>query len=93
MSIGAGDMMRNTIALKKCIQSLVLTTLIGLNSKNPLVEEALNKILKITKFLKHLRLVLEQINPSKLTKIINKTDIVFITINRLTGRASYIRKY
>jgi hypothetical protein len=46
MSIGAGDMMRNTNALKKCIQSLVLTTPIGLNSKNPLVEEALNKILK-----------------------------------------------
>jgi hypothetical protein len=58
MDIGAGDMMRNTNPLKECIQSLVLTTLFGLNSKDPLVEEALNKVLEIMKFLKHLRLVL-----------------------------------
>jgi hypothetical protein len=58
MDIGAEDMMRNTNPLKECIQSLVLTTPFGLNSKDPLVEEALNKVLEITKFLKHLRLVL-----------------------------------
>jgi succinyl-CoA synthetase beta subunit len=57
MGTGAGDMMRNINALKECIQSLVLSTPIGLNNKDPLVEEALNKVLEITKFLKHLRLV------------------------------------
>jgi hypothetical protein len=57
MGTGVGDMVRNINALKECIQSLVLTTPIGLNNKDPLVEEALNKVLEITKFLKHLRLV------------------------------------
>jgi hypothetical protein len=51
-----------------------------------------NKILEFLEFLEHLRLVFKQIDPCKFTKVINESNIVFISSNGITDRTSYIRK-
>jgi hypothetical protein len=86
-------MMRDAKFLQIRIQLLILTTPVGLNSKNFLVKQPFNKCLELFEFLKNIRFVLKEIDPSKLTKIINKADIVFISSNRLTSGTPYIREY
>jgi hypothetical protein len=85
-------MVRDPNFLEEGIEFLLLTTLVRLYSKNFHIKETFNKSLKLTKFLENLILVLKQIYPSKLTKIINKTDIIFVTSNRLARRTPYITK-
>jgi hypothetical protein len=51
-----------------------------------------DKSLKFFEFLKDFRFVFEQINPSKLAKIINETNIIFIPSYGITGKTPYIRK-
>jgi hypothetical protein len=65
--------------LKERIEFLVLASPVSLHSKNFLIKETLNMMLKITKFLKHIRFLLKEIYPSELAVIINKTHIVFKT--------------
>jgi hypothetical protein len=71
----------------------ILVTPIRLNGKDFTIKHALNKLLEFMKIFKHLRLTMKQINPSKLTKIINKADIVFLATKRMDGRTPHIRKY
>jgi hypothetical protein len=56
---------------------------ISLNRNNFLIKESLHEVLKVSEFFKDLRLIFQQIYPSKFTKIINKTHIVLIPSSRL----------
>jgi hypothetical protein len=85
MCMRARDKMSNANALEKGIEFLILTPPICLHCNNFLVKETLNKMLKIMKFLKDIRFIFQQIDPCKLAKIINKTNIVFISSNRIRG--------
>jgi hypothetical protein len=48
--------------------------------------------LKIMKLLKHFRFMFERIEPCKLTKIINKGNIIIIVANRARSRAQTSEK-
>jgi hypothetical protein len=90
MSIGARDMMKNTNLLKIGIKLLILATPVCLNNKDFLIKLPFYQILKVTEFLEYFRLVLQQVNLDKFTKIINKTDIIFELTNRIACRTPYI---
>jgi hypothetical protein len=51
---------------------LILAAPVNLDSKDLLVEEALNQLLKIMKFLEHIRFILKKVKPSKLAMIIDE---------------------
>jgi hypothetical protein len=70
--------MRYANFLEKRIESLVLTPPICLHSNNFLAKESLYMMLKITKFLKHIRFLFQEINPGELAIIINQTEMIFI---------------
>ena len=54
------------------------------------IEKAFNMSLKGVKFLKHIRFIFEQIDPTKLAEIINKTDIVLLPAYRDGSRTPNI---
>ena len=83
-------MVRDANVLKEKMKLLILTTPIGLDSKNFPIKQSFNKVLEFLKFLENFRLVLKQVDPSEFAKVINKTDIIFISSNGLTSRTSYI---
>jgi hypothetical protein len=91
MCMRAGNMMSDSYLCEKRIEFLILTTPVSLHGDDLAIKETLNKSLKLLEFLEDLRLVLKEINPVKLAKIINKTDIIFKTANRFRCRISYIR--
>jgi hypothetical protein len=91
MCMRAGNMMSDSYLCEKRIEFLILTTPVSLHGDDLAIKETLNKSLKLLEFLEDLRLVLKEINPVKLAKIINKTDIIFKTVNRFRCRTSYIR--
>jgi hypothetical protein len=64
----------------------------GLDDKSFLVKQSLNKSLKFLELLEDFIFVLKQIDSSKLAKVINKTDIIFISSYGITSRALNIRK-
>jgi hypothetical protein len=92
MGIWTRHMVRDPNFLEEGIEFLILISPVRLNNKNFLVKETLNKSLEFMKFLEYLKFVIKQIYPSKLTKIIIKTDIIFVASNRLTCRAPHITK-
>jgi hypothetical protein len=63
---------------EKGIELLVFPSPIGLHGHYLGVELALYHVLKFSKLLKHLGFKTEKIYPSKFTKIINETYIVFL---------------
>jgi hypothetical protein len=93
MSIGTRNMMEDVGLLEKGVELLILTTPVSLDGYDFLIKQAFNKILKLSKFLKHLKFVLKKINPSKFAEIINETYIVFIISNGNTGWPPHIGKY
>jgi hypothetical protein len=64
--------MNNTYTLKEGCKFLVLPSSVGLNSKNFLIEETFHELLKLMKFMKHIRFIFQEINPSKFVKVINE---------------------
>jgi hypothetical protein len=64
----------------------------GLDDKSFLVKQSLNKSLKFLELLEDFIFVLKQIDSSKLAKVINKIDIIFISSYGITSRALNIRK-
>jgi hypothetical protein len=90
VSIGARNMVRDTNFVKRRIQPFVFTTPISLDCKDFLVKQMFNKILELSEFLKHLRFVLEKIDPRKFSIIINESNTIFISSNRLTCRTPNI---
>jgi hypothetical protein len=56
------------------------------------IQKAFNMSLKLKKNARGLRPVMHQIDPRKLTEIINETYIVFETPNRLRGWTPNIQK-
>jgi hypothetical protein len=77
MSVRTGHMMGNAKTGEEGVKFSVLASPIRLVSKNLAVKLSLHNVLKILKFLKHFRLKLDEIDPSKFTIIINKADIIF----------------
>jgi hypothetical protein len=92
VGIWTRHMVRDPNFLEEGIEFMILTTPVRLYSKNFLVKDTFNKSLEFTNFLKNLRFMLKKIYPSKLTKIINKSDIIFIVSNRLTRKTPHITK-
>jgi hypothetical protein len=82
-------MMRNTNLAKEQRKLLGLPPPppppIGLGCKNFFVEQSFNKGLKFLELLKDFRFIFEQIDQSKLAKVINKTDIIFVSSYRITS--------
>jgi hypothetical protein len=86
VSIGARNMVRDTNFIKRRIQPFVFTTPISLDCKDFLVKQMFNKILELSEFLKHLRFMLEKIDPHKFTIIINEsTQYLFLPIDSHAG--------
>jgi hypothetical protein len=74
-------MMRDAKLGEEGSKLLILVSPIRLNNKDFSIKLPLNKVLKISKLLKHLRLELDEINPSEFTEIINKANIIFLSTN------------
>jgi hypothetical protein len=88
---------RNTMCdakrAKKCVvHFLIFATPIRLDTFNFDIQKAFNMSLKLKKNVRGLRPVMHQIDPRKLTEIINETYIVFETPNRLRGWTPNIQK-
>jgi hypothetical protein len=66
---------------------------VGLHGKNLPRKESFYQVLEIMKFLKDFRFKLQQINPCKLTKVVNEANIVFLALNRIRSRPPYIREH
>jgi hypothetical protein len=77
VSMRTGDMVGYTNMLEESIKLMILSSPIGLDCYGLSIKQSLNKILKITKALENLRLMLDQVDPSKFAKIINKACIIF----------------
>jgi hypothetical protein len=77
----------------KGVKPMIFTTSVGLHSNNFPIEETFYQVLKVMKALKNFRFVSKQINPSKLTVIINETNIIIVLPKRSWCRTPYIRKY
>jgi len=90
MSMGTRYMMRNAYFCKEGTKLLVFTAPIRLHSKNFSVKLPFNKSLKFMKTLKNFALVAQQIDPSELAEIINKTHIISISSNSWESRAPNI---
>jgi hypothetical protein len=65
--------MGNTHTLEKGVKLLILASPVSLHCKDFLIKESLNKIPK------NMRFLFQEIDPSELAIIINKTHIVFKT--------------
>jgi hypothetical protein len=90
MSMRTRNMVRYANALEKGIKLLILAPPISLHGYNFLIKHPFNKVLKITKALKHLRFMLNEIDPCKFAEIIYKTHIIFKPSDRLGCRTPYI---
>ena len=64
---------------------LIFSSPVTLDSEDASIKLSFYHSLKILKFTQHFRLVLDKIDPSKLTKIINKTYIVAISPYRFNS--------
>jgi len=65
---------------------------IRLNTLYSSIKETLNVSFKLHKNAWCLRSIMHQIYPGELRKVINKTDIVFVSTNGSRRRAPHIRK-
>ena len=70
--------MRDANFTKKRVELLLFSTPVSLHSNDFSIKKSLHKVLKLMKPLKHFRFKFDEINPSKLAIVINKTNIVFI---------------
>jgi hypothetical protein len=48
--------------------------------------------LEFFEFLEDFRFVSKEVDPSEFTEVVNKTNIIFISSNRITSMTRYIRK-
>jgi hypothetical protein len=65
---------------------------VRLKCRDLLVKQSFNKILKLLEFMENFRFVLKQIDPSEFAKVINETNIIFISSNRIASKTPNIRK-
>jgi hypothetical protein len=77
MRMRTRDKMGDAHTLEKGFKFLVLTSPVSLHCKIFLIKESLNMMLKVTEFLKHIIFLFQEIDPSELVIIINKTHILF----------------
>jgi hypothetical protein len=82
--------MRNSKLAKECVEVAILAPPIRLNMNNLMLEKSFNMLLKLNKYIKHIRFALNEIKPSKATISINETHIIVVTTNRGLGRTPYI---
>jgi hypothetical protein len=75
---------------KKGVEPIILATPIGVHSNNFTVKHSFNKTLKFFKEFKHLRFMMKKINPCKMTKIIDETNMVFFTTKGINSRSPHI---
>ena len=86
-------MVRNTIVSTIRIYFLEFTTLVSLDCFNFSVKKSFNMNLEFFKDIDNIRLSSNRIKPKKFVEIINKTYIVFISINKRNRRwTPYIKK-
>jgi hypothetical protein len=71
-------MMYNPNLIKEGIKFLILSSQVGLHSKDFSIEQSSNKRLEFLKLVKNFRFIFQQIDPSKFTIVINKAHIIFI---------------
>ena len=75
----AGHTVDNAYALKVSMEFVIFTTPIGLNCLNLSTRKALNISLESIEHILNIRLVFNEIDPTKTCVIIDKTDIIFET--------------
>jgi len=85
--------MSDSQLIKEGIQSLILTSPIGLHVNNFSGVFSLNMTLKILEDMKDFRLVFEEIDPRISTVIINKGNVIRVIANRYGSRTPNIRMY
>jgi hypothetical protein len=79
-------MVRNTTVSKIRIYFLEFTTLVNLDCFNFSVKKSFNMNLEFFKDIDNIRLRSNRIKPKKFVEIINKTYVVFISINKRNRR-------
>jgi hypothetical protein len=85
--------MNDANVLEKRMRFLVFTSQSSLHGKNFGRKLGLNKLLEIMKFLKHFRFMFKEIDPHKFSIISNKSHKIFLSSNRIWGRAPHILKH
>ena len=85
--------MSDSQLIKEGIQSLILTSPIGLHVNNFSGVFSLNTTLKILEDMKDFRLVFEEIDPRISTIIIDKGNVIRVIANRYGSRTPNIRMY
>jgi hypothetical protein len=78
MIVGTRDLTRHPKLAEKGIERIILSTPIWLNNKDLLIKKSFNEGLKFKKICENMRLMTQQVGPSKLTIIINKWDNIFL---------------
>ena len=85
--------MSDSQLIKEGIQSLILTSPIGLHVNNFSGVFSLNMTLKILEDMKDFGLVFEEIDPHISTVIIDKGNVIRVIANRCGSRTLNIRMY
>jgi len=85
--------MSDSQLIKERIQSLILTSPIGLHVNNFSGVFSLNMTLKILEDMKDFRPVFEEIDPRISTVIIDKGNVIRVIANRYGSRTPNIRMY
>jgi hypothetical protein len=57
------------------------------------IQKMFNMLLKLKKYLEHIRFTFEEIKPCQTTISIDKANIIFMSTNRGLGRTPNIQKY
>jgi hypothetical protein len=90
MCVRARNKVRDANITEKGIKLFIFTTSITLHGKDFSIKYPLNKSLKLSKVFEHLRFILKQIDPRKLTIVINETNIIFHPTKGINGKSPHI---
>jgi hypothetical protein len=92
MGVWTRHEMGDAIGPKIGVETLIFTTLIGLNDNDLSLKQPFHKLLKFKEIFRHLGFMAKQINPCKLAIIINETHIILLIANRVYSRTPHIEK-
>jgi hypothetical protein len=76
----ARNVMRYPNTLEEGVKLMILSSPICLDGLDLSIKQSFNKILEITKALENFGLMLDQVDPCELAKIINKGYIIFESV-------------
>jgi hypothetical protein len=79
VSMGAGNLVSNAKLTKVGVEMLIFPTPIRLHGDNILIEPSFNKGVKFQEKFEDIRFMMQQVDPSEFTIIVNEGHIIFLT--------------